>query len=126
MEKVTVTDSKIQTFETKENADVIRFDNLEWNDFYLYGKKVAEIRADFAFTAPGSRRKKYSFVSVTFTPDGKRYDYLSEIPLQPGDKAIVETSNGEKEVAVVAAFEKEESELAFPVKRYKKIVRKAE
>lgn len=124
LEKVTVTARHIETFEIPEGTDIVRFDNLDWNGFHLYGKKVADISADFVFTVPKNKGKKYSFVSVTFTPGGKRYDYLSETELQPGDKAIVCTPDGETEVSVVAAFEKTEAELAMPLKRYKKIIRK--
>lgn len=124
MEKVTVIAKHIETFDIPEGTETVRFDKLDWNGFYLYGKKVADINADFVFTVPKSKGKKYSFVSVTFTPGGKRYDYLSEIALQPGDKAIVATPDGETGVSVVAAFEKTEAELAIPVKRYKKIIRK--
>lgn len=126
LEKVTVTAKHIETFEIPEGTEVIRFDNVDWNGFYLYGKKVAVICTDFIFTAPKNRGKKHAFVSVTFSPGGKRYDYLSEVPVDPGDKVVVETPDGEKKAFVIAVFEKSESELALPLKLYKKIIRKAE
>lgn len=124
LEKVTVIAKHIRTFDIPEGTETVHFDKLDWNGFFLYGKKVADISAEFVFTVPKNKGKKYSFVSVIFTPGGKRYDYLSEIALQPGDKAIVGTADGETEVSVVATFEKTEAELAIPVKRYKKIIRK--
>ncbi len=126
LEQLTVTARHIETLEVPQDTDVIRFDDVDWYSFYLYGKKVAEIDADFVFTVPGRKGKKHSFVSVTFIPGGARYDYLTEIMLQPGNKVIVKTPDGETEATVTAAFEKAESELALPLKRYKKIIRKVE
>jgi hypothetical protein len=64
-------------------------------------------------------------VAVTFSPGGKRYDYLCEIPVQIGDKVIVKVKDEEKEVTIVSVFKKTESELALPLKDYKRILRKA-
>lgn len=126
MEKVTVRAKKIETFRLFEDTDTIRFDSITGDHYYLYGKEVAEIEADFVFNAPKPKGKKYSFVSVIFNSNGKQYDYLSDIPLEPGDKAVVNGMKGEAVVEVVAAFEKSETELALPLKKYKKILRKVE
>lgn len=123
MEKLNVKAKKIDTLEVNGDSDVVIFDSILGDEFYLYGKKVAEIDAEYIFTAPKKSGKKYSFVSVTFTSGGKRYDYLNDLPLKPGDQAIVETANGESVVTVMAAFEKTASELALPLKKYKKILR---
>ena len=58
LEKVRVTARHIETFDIPEDTEVVRFDYLDWNGFYLYGKKVAEINADFVFTVPKSAGKK--------------------------------------------------------------------
>ena len=42
------------------------------------------------------------------------------------NKAVVNGMKGEAVVEVVAAFEKSETELALPLKKYKKILRKVE
>ena len=123
LEKVTVKAKKIKCFELAEGSDTILFDSISGDFFYLYGKKVAEIEADYVFTVPADRGKKHSFVSVIFNPGGKRYDYLCDLPVGIGDKVVVKTSEGEKTVTVVAAFEKTQSELALPLKKYKKIRR---
>lgn len=121
--KVSVKAEKIETLQTVNDSDTVLFDSIYGDELYLYGKKVAEIDAEFIFKVPKHDRKKHSFVSVTFTPGGKRYDYLSDIPLQPGDRAVVETVRGESVVTVEAVFEKAASELAMPVEKYKKILR---
>lgn len=63
LEKVNVTARHIETFDIPEDTDVVRFDYLDWNGFYLYGKKVAEINADFVFTVPKNTGKKYFVAS---------------------------------------------------------------
>ncbi len=123
--KVCVKAEKIKEFEVAGETDTVYFDSVNFPYFTLYGKKVAKINADFVFTAPKNGGKKRRFVSVVFAPGGKRYDYLSDIPFNVGDKAIVRTSDGETAATVVAVFEKTESELALPLGKYKKIVRAA-
>ena len=123
LDKVTLTAKKIETLDTADGSDTFCFDSIEGPFFYLYGRLVAEIEADYVFTAPGNSRKKYTFVSVTFTPGGKHYHYRTDLPLKPGDQAIVETGNGESVVTVEAVFEKTEAELAMPLRRYKKILK---
>ena len=125
LEKVSVKAKKIKTLDIPDGSDTVLFDSITGGDFCLYGKKVAEIEADLVFTAPSNHGKKYRFVSVTFDPDGKRYDYLCDLPLAIGDQAVVETQNGEATVTVAAVFEKTKSELALPLKRYRKILRRA-
>ena len=125
VEKVAVTAKKIRTMNLCGKEDTVLFDSIAGTEFFFYGRKVAEISADLIYKKPVSRGKKHRFASVTFTPGGKRYDYLCDEPVSPGDRVIVMTSNGESKVTVEAVFEKAESELAVPLKRYKKIVGKA-
>ena len=125
VEKVAVTAKKIRTMDLCGKEDTVLFDSIAGTEFFFYGRKVAEISADLIYKKPVSRGKKHRFASVTFTPGGKRYDYLCDDPVSPGDRVIVMTSNGESKVTVEAVFEKAESELAVPLKRYKKIMGKA-
>ncbi|MCR5147922.1 MAG: hypothetical protein K6C35_03035 [Eubacterium sp.] len=69
--------------------------------------------------------EKYHFVSVVFDKQGRSYDYLcDDLSVTIGDKAVVNGYNGETEVEVVDTYDKYESEIALPINRYKKIVRK--
>ena len=63
---------------------------------------------------------------MVFASGGRRYDYLCDMPFKTGDPVMVETETGETIVTVTAVFEKSESELAFPLKSYRKILRKAD
>ncbi len=123
MKKVTVLAKHIRTLDVEGGTDTVLFDRILGDEFYLYGRKVAEIDAEYTFTAPKIKDKKHTFVSVTFTPDGRRYDYLCDVPLNVGDRAVVEGADGEVTVTVVNVFEKPESELALPLKKYKKVIR---
>lgn len=125
VEKITVTAKKICTLDLCGEKDTVLFDSIAGREFYFYGRKVAEIDADFVYKKPANKGKKYRFASVTFSPGGKRYDYLCDEALAPGDTAAVMTSGGETAVTVEAVFEKAGSELAIPLKQYKKILRKA-
>ncbi len=126
VEKITVTAKKICTLDLCGEEDTVLFDSITGREFYFYGKKVAEISADLIYKKSVNKGKKHRFASVTFNPGGKRYDYLCDEALAPGDQAVVMTSDGEAVVAVEAVFEKAESELAIPLKQYKKILRKME
>lgn len=124
VEKVVVAAKHICTLELYGEEDTVLFDSIDGNEFFFYGRKVAEISADLIYKKPVSKGKKHRFVSVTFTPGGKRYDYLCDAAVSPGDHAVVLTSNGETVVTIEAVFEKAESELAIPLKQYKRILRK--
>ncbi len=61
-------------------------------------------------------------VSVEFWPNGKTYDYIcNDATIVPGDKVIVNTSQGEKVVVVRCALEKFVKDLPLPRDRYKTI-----
>jgi TPR repeat protein len=130
----TIDDAAQTWFKGDENT--VRFDYCEWND--------VECRCDFYFDnelAAWSKSEKYRFygppaeapsgpeyrlASVRFSASGRSYDYICEDPsVKPGDTVIVNGYDGETEVEVVNVTTKRESELALPVERYKKIVRKA-
>ncbi len=106
------------------NAAIITFDNVEGPNYYYYGKKVATIDAEYVLFLNEKDEKKYRFASVAFIPGGKQYDYLCDIDLKPGDKAIVKTERGETSVAVISISEKTESEIMLALDQYKYIVRK--
>lgn len=125
LEKVTVKLKNIYCLDTFEDAQVVLFDDIAGNTFELHGKWVAEIQGDVVFHVPATKQKKYRFASVLFSPNGKKYDYLCDLPLKIGDMAIVETKNGEQTVKIVSIFERSESESALPFNQYKKILRKA-
>ena len=125
LEKVTVRAKNVETFELIENTDTVLFDSVSWDGLYFYGKRVAEIDADFVYKVPSCKGRKYAFASVEFNSGGKRYDYLCDKTINVGDKVIVETADSEAEATVVAAFEKAESELALPLKCYRKVLKKA-
>ena len=90
--------------------------------------KVAEIKGEYYFTSPEKKSgKTYCIASVYFSPGGHLYDYILETEgVSVGDKVIVVTDMGETEVTVAAINTRSESELALPVSKYKKIIRKAE
>lgn len=123
LEKLTVDAKKIERWETFGKEDAILFDSISGTKFFRYGRPVADIAADFVFSAPRNTGKTYRFASVMFEPGGKKYDYLCDLPLREGDRAIVRTDNGETVVTVQKIFEKTVSELKLPLKRYKKILR---
>lgn len=125
VEKITVTAKKIDILDLCGEEDIVVFDSIAGREFFFYGKKVAEISADLIYKRPVNKGKKHRFVSVSFNPGGKRYDYLCDEVLAPGDRVVVMTSNGETVVTIEAIFEKADSELAVPLKQYKKILRKA-
>ena len=125
LEKITITVKNARRMEIIGDSETICIDSVSGPELFFYGKKVATIEGDYVFTVPRNREKTYSFVSVTFNPGGKRYDYLCEIPVRVGDKVIVKVKDEEKEVTVVSAFKKTESELALPLKDYKRILRRA-
>ena len=60
LEKVTVIAKHIKTFDIPEGIETVRFDKLDWNGFHLYGKRVADINADFGFTVPKSKGKNHN------------------------------------------------------------------
>ena len=108
--------------------DTVEFDNIEGCEYYLGDEKVAEIIGEYYFTSPEKKSgKTYCIASVYFSPGGHLYDYILETEgVSVGDKVIVVTDMGETEVTVAAINTRSESELALPVSKYKKIIRKAE
>ncbi|MBR0537411.1 MAG: hypothetical protein IJK40_04620 [Clostridia bacterium] len=90
-----------------------------------FGKKK-DIAARPGSAEPVGDNKLYTVAQVAFTPGGKKYEYLCDIPVAPGDRCVVETSTGEKVVTVVNILKKKESQLPLPVFMCKMILRKAE
>jgi len=71
----------------------------------------------------GKKAKRYIAVKVTFTNGGKPYTYLAKSMLNPGDLAMVYTSEGREIVKVIECTEMEESALEkiYPVSKLKYI-----
>ncbi|MBR0226667.1 MAG: sel1 repeat family protein [Thermoguttaceae bacterium] len=94
--------------------------------FRLGDKTQAIVTGEMLFTPPDRiSKKKRRFASVYFSPGGKRYDYLLDLDgVAVGDVVYVMTDRGETEVTVANIAEKTESELALPIVRYKKILRR--
>lgn len=124
LEKITITVKNAYLMEIYGDSETIYIDSISGPDFFYYGKKVASIEGDYIFTVPRNHEKTHTFASVSFSPGGKKYDYLCEIPVRVGDKAVVKVKDEEKEVTIVSVFKKTEPELALPLKDYKRILRK--
>ena len=120
----------------KDDAEIV-FDSFEydWGEgitrFYLYDELVGEICTEFfTFTAPAKKKEEpsgdiYHLVSVLFEESGRCYDYLcDDESVKVDDTVVVMGYDGEKQVKVVAVYDKYESELGLPVERYKKVIRK--
>lgn len=70
--------------------------------------------------------QEYRFAGIRFKPEGRRYDYLCDLPdVAAGDMVMVNGYDGVTAVEVVEVFSRYESELTLPLERYKKILRKA-
>ena len=124
-------------FEVLNGESEIVFDSVEyeWSEkktsFYLYDDLVGEISTEYyTFTAPGKKKPElsgevYHVVSVVFEGGTRCFDYLcDDKTVKVGDTVIVNGYDGETPVKVVAVADKYESELALPVERYNKVVRK--
>lgn len=113
-----------------------RYDAIAWNDdegrseFYYDDALVAWIRCG-GYRVDGRPTEEpygseYRLVSICFHSGGRSYDYLCDLDdVNVGDTVIVNGYDGETAVEVVAVRIVRESELALPVERYKKVVRKA-
>lgn len=97
-------------------------------EFKLGDKTQLVLRGNCFFTSPVKRSgKKHRIASVYFTPGGRYYDYLADREdISEGDKVCVMTDQGKTEVTVAAVSEKYESELALPIGKYKRILKKSQ
>ena len=106
---------------------VITVDKRDGTDLLFDGDTVFSMNGDIVIKSGGkAQSKKYRFVSVSFgTP--KLYDYLcDDLSVKVGDTVWVNAAGEEKEVTVCRVFEKKESEMAFPIKIYKKVLVRSE
>ncbi|MGN8764354.1 hypothetical protein [Hornefia butyriciproducens] len=120
----------------KNDEQQIRYNFCEWSnvearyEFFCKGELVGWIRSDsyrfYGRTAEAPTGPEYRIASVRFGTSGRTYDYICDLDdVGLGDIVVVEGYDGETEVTVVQLITKHASELALPVERYKKIVRKA-
>lgn len=132
----TITAQTVNCFKIRIGGRILKnptvsviFDSIDGNELYMYGKKVAEIISDgYNVRYPAKEKaESFRFVSVKFPFGNHTYDYICEIPdVQVGDKVIVNTAQGESEVEVVRVFDKNSTETALPIAKYKSVVRKKE
>ena len=120
----------------KDEAEHVRFDYCGWNETeYRYEFRydddlVAWVRSDHYrfYVSPAAEPSgpEYRLVTVRFSGSGRTYDYIcGDGSVREGDRVIVNGYDGETEVTVIKVITRRESELALPVERYKKILRKA-
>lgn len=89
---------------------------IECEKYRLYGPRKE---------APSGRQVR--LVSIRFQPKGQTYDYLCDDEnVKVGDTVIVPGYEGDTEVEVVDLYTRYESQLGFPLERYKKALRKME
>ncbi len=102
------------------------FDYIDYGCLYLYGREVLSYGGPCSFKVPSSDiEKKHKFASIIFDGSIKHYDYLCDLPdIKPGDRVIVNVRNEDTEVTVVSTFEKSKSEMALPLSKYKRVLRK--
>jgi hypothetical protein len=98
--------------------------------FYYDDEPVLKLEGhifDWRFPKPQKASgKTVRLVGISFQPEGKVYDYLCDLDdIALGDRVIVDDYDGPTEVLVRAVTDVPEEDLALPLDRYKKIVRKA-
>lgn len=73
----------------------------------------------------GGDQTVYHMASVCFVQGGQLYDYICDDPaIAPGDRAVVETPQGESVVQVVRLYDCRARDLLLPLARYKHLGRK--
>lgn len=110
--------------------DAVCYDSeLNRHEFYDNDTLVAWVAAEaYRIEAPEVLPPcgdEYTVVTVRFSASGRSYDYLCDFEVAVGDTVIVNSYDGETPVEVVKVETRQESELALPLERYKKILRKA-
>jgi hypothetical protein len=119
----------------KAEAKQVRYNYFENNfklnryEFYNDDELVAYVKCDnhklIVPAKSASNGKKYRLAGISFSDDGRTYDYICDLDdVKVGDTVVVEGYDGETEVTVTRLTTKRESELSLPLERYKKIVRK--
>lgn len=117
------------------DADEVRFDDIDWDpdkdrwEFYNDEELTAWIRCEsfriYGREAAQPHGPKYRLATIRFQESGRTYDYICDFEdVAVGDTVIVQGYDGETAVEVVDLHTRWESELALPVERYKRVVRK--
>lgn len=103
------------------------FNNEESRYEFWYDDELAAwVKSDYYRFFDNRGLNIYRLVTVRFSASGRTYDYICEdTSVGKGDKVIVNGYYGETEVTVIEVITRRKSELALPVERYKKILRKA-
>lgn len=124
--KLTVTYRAYTPLDEALTDRVITVDERQGMTLLYDGAPVFEINGEIVIRNGGAvRSKMYRFVSVSFGSP-KLYDYLCDDPsVGVGDTVWVNAAGEEKQVTVCRVYEKKESELSFPIRVYKSVLRKS-
>jgi len=110
-----------------ENEPII-FDEIDGCSLISYGKEVACLSGKIRVANPSSSKEKtYRVACVCFNGSEFFYDYFcDDLSIKAGDDVLVGNPADPTKVRVVKITEKKEYELALPLRRYKKVLGKAE
>ncbi len=96
------------------------------------GKETAAAAAQTASKSKENGVKKanrdpeYTIVTVVFSNEGRKYDYICDLEgISTGDRVVVNVNDVEKTVRVMGVNIVKKSELKLPLEKYKHIIRKA-
>lgn len=107
----------------KGEEEIIIFDEVVGDTFCLHGNTVAEIGSMWKLKLNLSDEPEtYRFASVGFEAFEGRYECLCEDPeIHEGDWVYLETMGSPKKVCVVKLFEKNETEIPYPIESYNEV-----
>ena len=114
---------------TKDDVMYFKYDFCDWDAprnrfrFYLNNELIASIHSDEYTFICEKQEMEYWIASASFDGDQRAYDYICPFDVVAGDKVIVENFEGEAIVTIVDLNLKKESELSFPVEKYRIIKR---
>lgn len=114
---------------TKDDVMHFKYDFCDWDAsrnrfrFYLNNELIASIHSDEYTFICEKQEMEYWIASASFDGDQRAYDYICPFDVVAGDKVIVENFEGEAMVTIVDLNLKKESELSFPVEKYRIIKR---
>ncbi|MCQ2534863.1 MAG: sel1 repeat family protein [Clostridia bacterium] len=118
---------KITNF-TENSSLVVDKVKLKNGEIHLYHNKKLVLSVDsedWQIKAERCRGSKmmHQFVSIQFEPGGKTYDYLCDgMDVITGDKVVIPSMNGPKEVLVCRVFQQSEADAPIEIVRYKSVL----